>query len=75
MRNESKEVIKKNTGVVWNKQGMKIDTISDPLFAFAVKIIAHKFYQSNKLKNVPCIVVDMGYKIVKKDHTYDLVEL
>ena len=30
MRNESKEVIKKNTGVVWNKQGMTIDTISDP---------------------------------------------
>ena len=24
---------------------------------------------------MPCIVVDVGYKIVKKDHTYDLAEL
>ena len=24
---------------------------------------------------MPCIVVDVEYKIVKKDHTYDLVEL
>ena len=54
---------------------MKIDTIIDPLIDFVVRIISHKFYQSNKLNSVPCIVVDVAFKLVKKDHTYDLVEL
>ena len=54
---------------------MTIETIIDPLIAFAVRVIAHKFYKSSRLNSVPCIVVDMGYKIVKKGHTYDLVKL
>lgn len=39
---------------------MTIDTIIDPLIDFAVRVIAHKFYQSNRLNNVPCIAMDMG---------------
>ena len=74
MRSESKEFIKKNTRAMWNKRGMTIDTIIDPLIDFLVRVIAHKFYQSNTLKNVPYIVVDMGYKIMKKDNIYDFVE-
>ena len=54
---------------------MNIDTIQDPLINFVVRVISHKFYQSNRLNSVPCIAVDVGYKLVKKDHTYDLVEL
>ena len=54
---------------------MKNDTIKDPLLDFAVRIVSHKFYQSSRLNNVPCIAVDVAYKLVKKDHTYDLVEL
>ena len=74
-RSESKEVIEKNIGVVWNKRGMTIDTIIDPLIDYVVKVIAHKFYKSRRLNNVPCIAIDVGYKIVKKDHTYDLAKL
>ena len=54
---------------------MTIDTIKDPLIDFAVMVISHKFYQSRKLDSVPCIAVDVAYKLVKKDHTYDLAEL
>ena len=54
---------------------MNIDTIQDLLIDFSVRVISHKFYQSNRLNNIPCIVVDVGYKLIKKDHTYDLVEL
>ena len=54
---------------------MTTETIKDLIIEFAVRVILHKFYQSSRLNNVPCIVVDVGYKIVKKDHTYDLVEL
>ena len=75
MRSESKEVIEKNTSVVWNKRGMTIGTITDLLIDFVVRVVVHKFYQWSGLDSVPCIVVDGGYKIVKKDHTYDLIEL
>ena len=54
---------------------MNIDTIIEPLIEFVVRIISHKFYQSSRLNNVPCIVVDVGYKIVKRDHTYDQAKL
>ena len=54
---------------------MTIDIITYPLIAFVVRRIAHKLYQSSRLNSVPCIAVDVGYKIVKKDHTYDLIEL
>jgi hypothetical protein len=44
LRSDSKEVIEKNTGAKWNKRGMTIDTIQDPLVEFFVRVIAHKFY-------------------------------
>ena len=75
MRSDAKETIEKNTGARWNNRGMSIDTITNPLVNFAVRVISHKFYQSSRLNNVPCIAVDVGYKIVKRDHTYDLAEL
>ena len=54
---------------------MTIDTIKDPLLDFAVRIVSHKFYQSSRLNNIPYIAVDVAYKLVKKDHTYDLARL
>ena len=54
---------------------MTIDTITNPLIKFVVRVISHKFYPSSRLNSMPYIVVDVGYKIVKIDHTYDLVEL
>ena len=60
LKSDSKEVIKKNTRAKWNKRGMNIDTIQDPLVDFVVRVISHKFYQSKKLNNIPCIVVDVG---------------
>jgi len=72
LRSDSKEVIEKNRGAKWNKRGMTIDTIQDPLVEFFIIVISHKCYQSNRLNNIPCIVVDASYKLVKKDHTYDL---
>lgn len=75
LRSDSKEVIERNTGAKWNKRGMTIDTIQDPLVEFSIRVISHKFYQSSRLNIVHCIAVDVGYKLVKKNHTYDLVEL
>ena len=75
LRSDKKEKIEKNTGAKWNNMGMKINTIKEPLLYFSMRIISHKFYQSNRLNSVPCIAVDVAYKLVKKDHTYDLAEL
>ena len=75
LRRNSKEVMEKNTRAKWNKCGMTIDNIIDPLLEFSIWFISHKLYQSFRLNNVPCIAIDVGYKIVKKDHTYDLAEL
>ena len=54
---------------------MAIDTITNPLIYFDVRVIAHKFYQSSQLNSVPCVAIDIGYKMVKRDHTYDLAKL
>ena len=75
LRSDKREAIEKNIGAKWNNRGMTIDTIKDPLLEFTMRIISHKFYQSSKLNSVPCIVVDVAYKLVKKDHTYDLAKL
>ena len=75
LRSDAKKVIEKNTGAKWNKRGMTIDTITNPLINFVVRVISHKFYQSSRLNSVPCIAMDIGYKMVKRVHTYDLAEL
>ena len=75
LRSDKNETIEKNTSEKWNNRGMTIDTIKEPLLDFAVRIISHKFYQSNRLNSVPCIAIDVAYKLIKKDHTYDLAEL
>lgn len=75
LRSDKREAIEKNTGAKQNNRGMTIGTIIEPLLDFVVRIISHKFYQSSRLNNVPCIAIDVAYKLVKKDHTYDLAEL
>lgn len=64
MRIDSKEVIEKNTGAVWNKKGMSIDIIIDPIIAFLVCEIAHRFFQLRRINHVPYNIFDLGYKIV-----------
>ena len=44
MRSGAKEAIEKNTGALYNKRGMTINIIFDPLIAFVVKIIARKLF-------------------------------
>ena len=75
LRSDKREAIVENIGAKWNNRGMTIHTIIEPLLDFAMTVISHKFYQSSKLNSVPCIAEDVAYKLVKKDHTYDLAEL
>ena len=52
-----------------------MDFILDTLIAFAMRVKAHKFFQSSRMENVSCMEVDFGNKIVKRDHIYDLAKL
>ena len=58
-----------------NGCGMLIDGIKDPIIEFLVHVIVQKFYQSTILNSVTCVAIDLGHKIVKKDHTYDITKL
>ena len=60
LRSDKREAIEKNTGAKWNNRGMTIDTITEPLLDFSVRVIFHKFYQSSRLNSVPCIAVDVA---------------
>ena len=51
MISDAKEIIEKNTREIWNKRGMAINAITNPLISFAVRIIAHKFFQSSRLNS------------------------
>ena len=64
LRSDLKEVIEKKIGAKWNKRGMKIDIIVDPLLNFSIKVISHKLYQSSILNSVPYVGVLWG-----KEHT------
>lgn len=75
MQIDANEIIEKNIRVVWNIRGMTIEKVLDPLIAFVVKEIAHNFFQSSRLDSVSCMAIDLCYKIIKKNHTYELAEL
>lgn len=75
LRSDKREAIEKNTRAKWNNRGITINTIKDLLISFVLRVISHKFYQSSMLNSVPCTTVDVAYKVVKKDHTYDLSEM
>lgn len=71
----SQEEIEANTGVEWNGWGLSITNIFYPLIEFVVRVIPQKFYHSRRLNSVPCMTVDQVWKIVTKDHEYDLVKV
>lgn len=75
MRSLSHKEVEYNISAKWNGWGFSITNTSNPLIKFAMRIISHKFYQSRRLNNVPCMAVDQAWKIVMKDHEYDLAEL
>ena len=54
---------------------MKISNIIDAELKFDIHEIAHKIYSSNHLNSVSCETVDLAYKAVKNNLSYDLADL
>ena len=68
----SKEELQKKTLAEWDGRALKISSVTDVELRFGIHIIAHKIYSSSRSNSVPCEVVDLAYKVVKKNLDYDL---
>ena len=67
--------LEKRTLAEWDGRGIKINTIIDLELKFGIHIIAHKIYSSSCPNNVSCEAVDLTYKVVKNNLSFDLAEL
>ena len=65
----------KQTLVECDGRGMKISEIIDMELKFGIHVIAHKIYSSSRLNSVSCEVVDLAFKVVKNNMSFDLAEL
>lgn len=69
------DVLKKKTLVEWDGKGMKISNVTDAELKFGIQVIAHKIYNSNCLNSVSCKAVDLAFKVMKNNISYDLTDL
>ena len=54
---------------------MKLNGVIDMEIKFGIHVILHEIYSSIYLNNIPCEVVDLEYKVVKKNLSFDLAKL
>ena len=59
----------------WDGKGMKISNVTNIELKFKIHIIAHKIYFLSRLNSVSCEAVDLAYKVVKTNLSFDLAEL
>lgn len=65
----------KRTLFVWDERGMKLNVVTNMELKFCIHVIAHKIYNSSRLNGVSCEAIDLAYKVVKNNLSFDLVEL
>ena len=70
-----RDELQKKTLAEWDGRGLKINNVIDLELRFGIYIIAYKIYSSSQLNSVSCEVVDLAYKVVKKNLDYDLSEV
>ena len=54
---------------------MKINSVTNAKLKFGINVIDHKIYSSSHLNSVSCEAVDLAYKVVKNNLSYDLADL
>ena len=54
---------------------MKISCVTNLELKFGIHIIVHKIYSSSYPNSVSCEAVDLAYKVVKNNLSFDLIEL
>ena len=67
--------LEKETLAKWDGRGMKISSVINADLKFEIHVITHKTYSMGHLNSVSCEAVDLAYKVVKNNLSYDLVDL
>ena len=67
--------LEKKTLAEWDGRGMKISSIANAELKFGTHVIVHKIYSSSWQNSVSCEAIDLAYKVVKNNLSYDLVDL
>ena len=67
--------LEKKTLAEWDDRGMKINSVTDAKLKFGIHVIAHKIYSSSCLNSVSCEAIDLAYKVMKNNLSYDLANL
>ena len=67
--------LEKKTLVEWDGRGMKFSSVIDVELKFEIHVIAHKIHSSSHQNSVSCEAIDLAYKVVKNNLSYDLVDL
>lgn len=67
--------LKTLTLVEWDGRGMKLNNVTHMEIKFCIHVITHKIYSSSCANNMPCKEMDLAYKIVKKNLSFNLVKL
>ena len=64
----------KKSLIEWDGRRMRISSVIDVELKFGIHVITHKIYSSSCQNSVSCEVVDLAYKVVKNNMSYDLVD-
>ena len=67
--------LENKTSFKGDRRGMNINDITNMEIKFGIHIIAHKIYIYIRLNNFQCEAVDLAFKVVKKNLSFNLVEL
>ena len=67
--------LEKKTLAEWDGRGMKIRNVTNVELKFGIHIIAYKIYNSSRLNSVSCEAMDLAYKVVEDNLSYDLTDI
>jgi hypothetical protein len=67
--------LEKKTLSNWDGRGTKISSVKNVKSKFGIHVVAHKIYSSSHLNSVSCEVVDLAFKVMKNNLSYDLANL
>ena len=74
-KNLGRVELEKKTLAKWDGRGMKISSVIDVELKFGIHVIAHKIYTLSHLNSVSCEAVDLAFKFMKNNLSYDLADL
>ena len=67
--------LEKKTLAKWDGRGMEISSTIDAELKFRIHVIDHEIYNPRWLNSLSCEAMELSYKVVKNNLSYDLADL